>query len=192
MVRLGTAILLFVVVAASAHAQPMPSFSAQPGGVVAAVLPAAILSRADVRKQLGSGLTTTFLAVTRQRGTEMVSASRLEIRYDLWDEVWLVRRVELGRRSEQQRLTSMEALEAWWKTPLRLIALRGERASLQVEMSVLPFSAAEESDARQWISKSGGVGTAADSSGIVDALIGTTIAARPITSFRWTAEVALK
>src|SRR6185436_11846213 len=130
-----------------------------------------------VRRQLGSGLTTTFLVVARLRETDSLSGARVEIRYDLWDEVWLVRRIEFDRREDRQRIASRDALEKWWRAPLRLLSTSRERVSLQIDLSVLPFSAAEEEDARQWISKSGGVGTGgAGNAGFVEALIGTTIA----------------
>ncbi|HYI11249.1 MAG TPA: hypothetical protein VEK57_19495 [Thermoanaerobaculia bacterium] len=176
-----------------ASAQPQRlTFQVQPGGVVAAVLPASILSDTDVRKQLSSGLTATFVVAARNRVTQDLSGARIEIRYDLWDEVWLVRKIEFDRKQEQQRIASFEALEKWWKTPLRLLATGAPRAPLQIDLTVLPFSAAEREDARQWISKSGGVGTAGGGTGLVDALIGTTIAAKPIMSYRWSVELSLK
>lgn len=193
MVRPVAALAVLLLLAGLARAQqPRPSFSALPGGVVAATLPASLLSEANVSKQLRSGLTATFLLMTRERGREGVSGARLEIRYDLWDEVWIVRKIEFDRRAESHRLPSRDALEKWWRTPVRLMATQAARVALQVDLSVLPFSAAEEADARQWISKSGGVGTASGGTGLVDALIGTTITARPITSYRWNVEVALR
>ncbi|MDQ3281395.1 MAG: hypothetical protein M3Q69_08285 [Acidobacteriota bacterium] len=177
---------------ALARAQARPTFAVQPNGVVAASLPASILADADVRRHLGSGLTTTFLVTARNRATNAISGARLEVRYDLWDEVWLVRRVEFDRKSEQQRLTSRDALEKWWRTPLRILSTSDASVSLQMDVAVLPFSAAEREDARQWISKSGGVGAAGGGGGIVDALIGTTIDAKPITSYRWMMELALR
>ena len=159
---------------------------------MAASLPAAVLSDSDVRKRLASGLTTTFIAAARNRASNSASGARLEVRYDLWDEVWLVRRIEFDRRVEQQRIASMEALEKWWKTPLRVLATSEARVAIELELTVLPFSSAESDDARQWITKSGGVGTGSGGSGFVDALIGTTISAKPITSYRWTAEVAVR
>jgi hypothetical protein len=175
-----------------ALAQPKPAYSVQPNGVVAATLPASILSESDVQKRLTSGLTTTFLVAARNRATDEISGARLEVRYDLWDEVWLVRRIEFDRKQERQRIASMAELEKWWRTPLRLLSTDASRVSLQLDLTVLPFSAAESEDARQWMSKSGGVGTAGGSGGVVDALIGTTINARPITSYRWNVELALK
>lgn len=172
---------------------PRPSFLVQPGGVVAATFPLTLLDEPNVRRQLGSGLTTTFLIVVRQRETRIVTAARLEIRYDLWDEVWIVRRIELDRRGEPQRIATRDALEKWWRTPVRLLATAVARVGLQVDLSVLPFSAAEEEDARQWMSKAGGVGTSGvASAGLVDALIGTTISAKPITSYRWNVDLTLR
>ncbi|HEV7766742.1 MAG TPA: hypothetical protein VGQ76_17205 [Thermoanaerobaculia bacterium] len=183
------ALLLPAVVRAQ---QPQLTYSTQPGGVVAATLPLSILQDANVRKQLRSGLTTTFLLVARHRDTKVVSGARLEVRYDLWDEVWIVQKIELDRKGERQRLTSLDALEKWWRVPLRMLSTKASRVAFQVDLSVLPFSAAEEEDARQWITKSGGVGTGGNTGGLVDALIGTTISAKPLTSYRWNVELALQ
>lgn len=185
---------LFLLLAAlNARAQQPPlAFTVQPGGVVAATLPLSVLNDASVRKQLRSGLTTTFLLVARQRDTRVVTGARIEIRYDLWDEVWIAQKVEFDRKSEQQRLASLEALEKWWRTPLRVLATRAARVPLQVDLSVLPFSAAEEEDARQWITKSGGVGAGEAGTGLVDALIGTTLSAKPLASYRWNVDLAVR
>src|SRR6185436_15013961 len=110
MVTRASLFALIVAVAALAHAQPRPSFTVQPGGVVAATLPASVLQDPGVRRQLGSGLTTTFLVVARLRETDSLSGARVEIRYDLWDEVWLVRRIEFDRREDRQRIASRDAL----------------------------------------------------------------------------------
>jgi hypothetical protein len=187
-----TFVLLFLFALPAFAQMQRPQFAVQPNGVVAATLSSSILSEADVRKQLNSGLTTTFLIAARNRGTDAVSGARVEVRYDLWDEVWLVRRIEFDRKTEQQRITSFAELEKWWRAPVRLLSTSGDRVSLQLDLTVLPFSAAEREDARQWISKSGGVATGSGGGGIVDALIGTTINAKPITSYRWNVELALK
>jgi hypothetical protein len=188
-------IAVFVAFAAAAVAhgqQPSPVFVVQPGGVVAAVMPPSILASSGIQKRLGSGLTTTFLLTARNRFTGTATGARVEIRYDLWDEVWLVRRIEFDRKSDQQRIVSRDALEKWWRTPIRIVSTNAARLPLQLDLDVLPFSAAEREDARQWMSKSGGVGTASGGRGIVDALIGTTIAAKPILSYRWNLELSLK
>ena len=177
----------------------LPAFAADPqrtvltlapNGVVTVTLPDAVLDHAAVKKQLASALTTTFLVVGRVRGTALPPvASRLEIRYDLWDEVYYVRRIDAARRVETQRIATQEQLLKWWRAPLRVATIPA-RAFVDVELTVLPYSAAEEDDAREWLSKGGGVGASSTrSSGVVDALIGTTISARPLVSFRWSAEV---
>lgn len=182
---------MLLLVALSARAQQRPSFTMS-SGVVSASLPAAVLEDKSVKKQLGSGLTTTFVLAVRQRDTGAVTAARMEVRYDLWDEVWLVKRVEFDGKADRQRIASADALEKWWRTPVRLFASNAERLTVQVELNVLPFSAAEEDDARAWITKSGGVGTASGGGGLVDALIGTTISAKPLTSFRWNVDLTLR
>ncbi len=194
MVRPALVLTFSLLLTSVVHGQQPPlAFTVQPGGVIAATLPVSILQEASVRKQLRSGLTTTFLLVMRQRDTRVVSGARIEIRYDLWDEVWIAQKVEFDRKSERQRLTSLDALEKWWRTPLRVLATRASRVPLQVDLSVLPFSAAEEEDARQWITKSGGVGTGdGGPTGLVDALIGTTLSAKPLTSYRWNVDLAVK
>ena len=107
--------------------------------------------------------------------------------------MWIAQKIEFDRKSERQRLASMEALEKWWRTPVRVLATRAARLPLQVDLSVLPFSAAEEEDARQWITKSGGVGAGdGGTPGLVDALIGTTLSAKPLTSYRWNVELSVR
>jgi hypothetical protein len=190
--RLALAVLLLFPVAGRGDT-PRPAFVVQPDGVVAATLPLAVLEEPAVHRQLGSGLTTTFLLIVRERETRRVTAARLEVRYDLWDEVWIVRRIELDRRGAPQRLPSRDALEKWWRSPVRVLSTSAARVALQVELNVLPFSAAEEEDARQWMAKAGGVGTAgAGNAGLVDVLIGTTISAKPITSYRWNVDLSVR
>lgn len=190
MVRRAAFAIALLAAALCARAQQRPAFTRQ-AGVVAASLPVSVLQDERVKKQLGSGLTTTFLIAARVRESDRVTGARIEVRYDLWDEVWHVKRVEFDGKVERQRITSAEALERAWRAPLRLFETTADRVLVQVEMNVLPFSAAEETDARAWISKSGGVGTGSGG-GLVDALIGTTISAKPITSFRWNVDLTLR
>jgi len=190
MVNRAAAALLLLLAAFSLRAQPRPAFTTQAGGVVAAMLPLSVLQDASVKKQLGSGLTTTFLVLARQRDAH-VTGARLEIRYDLWDEVWLVRRIEFDGKSERQRITSLDALEKWWRAPVRLLSTNATRIAMQIDLTVLPFSSAEEEDARDWITKSGGVG-GGGASGLVDVLIGTTLSAKPITTYRWHVDLTLR
>lgn len=175
MVR-GCATLLLVLAASAGIAQQRQPSVVVNGDRVLVTLPDAVLKDARVRSRLDSALTTTFILKTSLGG-----AARIEIRYDLWDEVYRVRR----NAAAQQQLAKT-ALEQWWRTPIDAGRLTGERHAIEIELIVLPFSAAEEIDARQWLSKSGGAGApSADPSSIVDVLIGTTLSARPIVSYRW-------
>lgn len=160
-------------------------------GAVRIALPEHILEKSEVKKQMASALTTTFVIVARVRESPRPSRSRIEIRFDLWDQVYLARRVEMGRAVEQRRLASLTELRQWWRTPLHVLDVEGSRATIDLQLLVLPFSAAEEGDARDWLEKSGGVGTdQTPGAGVVGAMIGTTIQAKPIATFRWTVEAA--
>jgi hypothetical protein len=115
MVRPALAVAFSLLLAAFARAQqPQLGFTVQPGGVVATTLPLSILQDASVRKQLRSGLTTTFIVAVRQRDTKVISGARIEIRYDLWDEVWIVQKIEHDRKIERQRLVSLDAPVRGW------------------------------------------------------------------------------
>ena len=190
MVRRGAFVASFLLLSVlAARAQQRPVFSVQAGGVVAAGLPISVLHSPTVRKQLATGLTTTFVVAARQR--ERLTGARIEIRYDLWDEVWHVRKIEFDRKEERLKLTSMDALEKWWRVPVRIFANAAASLPLQVDLSVLPFSASEEEDARQWIAKGGGVARPSGQ-GLVDVLIGTTLSAKPIIRWRWDVQVGAR
>ena len=180
---------VLVIAAASAHADPRPAFSVMPGGTVAVALPQSLLQDATVRKQLGSGLTTVVTIIAKDTATKNNGGARFEIRYDLWDEVWLVRKTEFDGHTEALKIPSFDALLQWWHNPTRLLTSNASPVLLSVELRVLPFSAAEEQDAREWISKSGGVASPAAAGTFVQTLIATTITARPIITHRWTAEL---
>lgn len=180
------------MLAAVMAAETRPAFVAQPGRVVAAVLPATLLADREVQRQLGSGLTTTFVLAAKQRDADLRGGARIEIRFDLWDEVWIVRRIEFDGKEDRQRIASRDALEKWWSAPVRVFAAAAQRVALSITLTALPFSAAEGEDARQWISKSGGIAAAEGGSPLVTALIGTTIIAKPIRSWRWQAEIAFR
>jgi hypothetical protein len=152
------------------------------GDRVLVALPPSILKQKEVRARLESALTTTFIVKTKE------SNARIEIRYDLWDEVYRVKRVDAAGRAVQQQIANAAQLEAWWRTPID-VGRAPAGAALDLELVVLPFSAADESDARQWLSKSGGArDPSVDSRSVIDALIGTTLSARPIVSYRWSLE----
>jgi hypothetical protein len=186
------AILAVALFASAAHAETRPSFIVMPGGVAAVALPASYLQEAAIRKQLASGLTTVFVIIARESGSANAGGARIEVRYDLWDEVWLAKKVEFDGRTDRQRIASFDALMQWWHLPVRFFSSTAVHTALNVELRVLPFSAAEEQDAREWISKSGGVAAPSGAGSFVQTLIATTITARPITTYRWNVDLLLK
>ena len=170
--------------------QPPPVASIAAGEVRVA-LPEHILERPDVRRQMATALTTTFIVDARIRQLPRAPRSRIEIRFDLWDAVYLVRRIEMGRLTDERRIATLAELRQWWRTPVHVLDGAGRRATIDLQLIVLPFSAAEEGDARDWLGKSGGVGTEPSAAaGIVGAMIGTTIQARPIVTLRWKIDAA--
>lgn len=186
------AFLAIAIVAATARGDVRPVFAAAPGGIVTAALPDTVLQDPAVHKQITSGLTTVAVIIVTEKGTKSMGVARLEMRYDLWDEVWIVRKIEADGHVDRQRIASFDALLQWWHSPTRIFSSTGTRAVLNVELRLLPFSAAEEQDARDWISKSGGVASPAAEGNFVQTLIATTITARPITTYRWPVDILLK
>ena len=172
-------VTLFVLLLAAAASPERPALTVS-GDRVLVTLPASILKQREVHARLQSALTTTFLVKTKD------AAARIEVRYDLWDEVYRVKRLDASGRTSQQVLKPAQ-LEAWWRTPIDVGRFAGN--AIDLELVVLPFSAADESDARQWLSKSGGRrDPSSDAKSVVDTLIGTTLSARPVVSYRWQLE----
>jgi hypothetical protein len=181
--------LVASLVSHGARADEPPVAVLPAAGGLTVQLPASMLAQAEVKRQLGSGLTTIFVLVVRTGDESVKGAGRVEVRYDLWDELYLIRKIDFDGRSEALRV-ARAALEGWWrKSQLRVAAAARPGTPLRIDVTVLPFSAAEEEDARSWLAKSGGVGAdarGARSQSLVDLLIGTTVQARPIVAFHWT------
>ena len=152
-------------------------------------LPASILRNDEVQKHLTSGLTTVFLLTVNDGG------ARVEIRYELWDEKFLVTVIDSERRIQKTSIDTFEHLAEWWaRTPLRVGKARSE---VRAKLEVIPFSAREEEDAQRWLARSiGASSNAADpaqkkdaastAGGILDLLIGTSVQRHPLQTWRWT------
>jgi hypothetical protein len=186
-----------------------PTYGVTPDGLVAVSFPPEMLRSEEVRRQLTSGLTTSFVVIATAGAARVRSGARVEVRYDLWDEQFLVRKIELDGRVTQQTFASFDAFEKWWRgAAIRLVRVPPNTSPLrlEIELTVLPFSAAEQHQTREWLSKSAGVAGSSPrapsgaaprddvpttSSAIIDAVIGTTIHARPLLTFRWRTDVVL-
>ncbi len=146
-----------------------PSLQTEGGFVVLAGLPS-LLHRDDVRKQLESGLTATLAFEVRTTGgspEKLRGGARVDVRYELWDEVYLVTRLDASGKRERLRFDSFDKLGQWWRDA-RLPVLPLPRApgpwQAEVRLRVIPFSQAEQQKTQRWLTESmagdGGDGSA--------------------------------
>jgi hypothetical protein len=115
-----------------------------------------------VRPHLETGLTTSFvfrLSLRDPSGSRVMGGARVEIRYDVWDEVYHVNRLGIDGVAQQQALGSFEELRAWWRG-LRMVVFDAPPGKLagsgEVRLSIdlVPFSQQERDDAQRWFSES--------------------------------------
>lgn len=136
-----------------------PLLQPEGGWVVLAGLPP-LLDRAEIRKQIDSGLTATLAFDVRTAGAapeKLRGGARVDVRYELWDEVYLVTRLDAAGRRERLRFDSFEKLGRWWREA-RLAVLPLPRAAGQwptsVWLRVIPFSQAEQRQTQRWLTES--------------------------------------
>src|ERR1700692_3439276 len=120
MVSARAALLLLLVAGASAAQQHQPTILLNDERVLVA-LPDYVLKDRGVHDRLESALTTTFILKARVRGTKNESIVRIEIRYDLWNEIYRVTRSGQNRAAPQ--LIAKALLEQWWHTPIEIARL---------------------------------------------------------------------
>lgn len=167
-----------------------------------------VLGDPSVKEHLGTGLTTTFLfrLTTRSStGDRLTGGARVQVRYELWDEVYHVAAMGIDGRLERRALDSLASLEAWWRE-LSLLVLDGQRVELggstaiKLSLEVVPFSSSEQRDAQRWFSESlekrgrssaEEVAEAVEESPeqlgrAINLLLATSIQRRALATFRWT------
>ncbi|HWS72231.1 MAG TPA: hypothetical protein VN605_08955, partial [Thermoanaerobaculia bacterium] len=151
------------------------------------------------QKQLTSGLTTVFVATLADRDAAG-GALRVEIRYELWDETYLVQVLDLTGRKQELTFHSFDQLVDWWsRAHLRLGHLADAPASLRLKLELVPFSAGEEADAKRWLAHAigeaagpaaaprGGASAGEASGGnILDLVIGTSMRRKAVQAWQWT------
>lgn len=158
-----------------------------------------LLGSKEVRRHLETGLTTTFAFEVRlSGGARARGGGRVDVRYELWDEVWLVTRLDGAGQAQRLRFAAFRQLEDWWRD-LRLPVLRpaggpaAQRADVQLR--VIPFSQSEQLDAQRWLSRSlaeesGEPGAVAGldaepSDDLLQLLLATSIGRPPVLELRW-------
>jgi hypothetical protein len=135
-----------------------PAIEGAREGIVLFHLPP-VFGEEEVRKQLGTGLTTSFAFEATGRTVEsgkIKGAARVDVRYDLWDEIYIVTRIDATGHASRVTLPSFERLAEWWRDT-RLVLIRGPGAaglaSVEVALRVIPFSQAEQLDTQRWFSQ---------------------------------------
>jgi len=193
---------LLVLITAAAAAAAQPSLELEDGELVLSSLPP-VLADAEVTRQLTTGLTATLAFRVEANG--VVGGARIEIRYELWDEVFHVTTVEIDGRPTSATLTSREALDEWW-SGLQLAVLEAADSApgaapntARVILEVVPFSHSEQLDTRRWFEesvqraeqdKNEGISRSAEGGDeslgrVFSVLIATSIRRRAVTSYRW-------
>ena len=157
----------------------------------------AVLGDIDVERHLTSGLTTSFLFRVRPQRSLPEGASRIDIRLELWDEVFLVSVIDGEGRLTRLERSSVEDLRQWWSEVEVVVsgptsASAGSLESARVSLDVIPFSQAELSDTQRWLAESMGQAQAGTRPGVsraVGVLIATSMQRRTVRSWTWTLPV---
>jgi len=180
-------------------------------GLVLTDLPP-VLTEPSVAPHLTKGLTTTFIFridLIGRSNHKDIGGARIEIRYELWDEVFKVRMIEIDGQIRRTELDTSDALSEWWQD-LELLVVPSSSSSIdgstqaRIGLEVVPFSQAEQTETQEWFSQSvssaelartEGVstsvsGTEKQGNGVFSVLIATSIRRRPLTTFSWTVELS--
>ncbi len=204
----ATFCLLGSLVAAIAGAAQVPAFDLDRDGILNVVALPELLSRREVRPHLGSGLTTSFIVEIEARDTrghKVRGAGRIDVRYELWDEVFLVRVFSMGRGQRLGPARSFEELQAAWqqlRLPIAAVRSLDRKAGpwkVEVTLSVVPFSQSEQRDAQRWFNDSiavrppsppgpDGGSVTGEPGGVLDLFLGTSIQRRSLVRYDWTVE----
>ena len=189
--------ILFLLFIQPSEDPPRPILTKGDRGLFV-VLPESILQDPEVSEQLASGLTNTFrILVGGSSPRDPLGGTRIEIRYELWDEVFLIRVLEGDGNQFPHRVESPEALRAWW-TQKRFLLIPREiptgLSPLSLTLEFIPFSRSEQDSAREWLSKSTtrtptrideGAAAQAQVTSIFKTIMATSIKRKPLLRYRW-------
>ncbi len=166
-----------------------------------------IFAGGEVGEHLKTGLTTSIvfrLALRGRAGDKITGGARVQVRYELWDEVYHAAALSIDGGVDRRTLASLDELDDWWRG-LRLVLLerRAEElapaAAVRLDADVVPFSHTEHEDAQRWFSESldrsesssaEEVGQSAGEqpetlSRMLNLLMSASIKRRPLLSYRW-------
>lgn len=148
----------FIFAAAILAGPEAPEVVAQEGHVILVNLPD-VFSDEDVRPHLTKGLTTTIAARVEirqpgRRDAKTVGGARLAVRYDLWDEVFIVRLADASGVREVETLAGFDELVEWWTALELQVIAENAAGEARIELHVIPFSETEKNDAQRWFTRS--------------------------------------
>ena len=115
-----------------------------------------------MQRRLLSGLTATIELETKveadgvPKAVESISA--LEIRYEVWEEVLLVRCLDCTGTFASHSFKSFDQMKQWLSSePIKVASIReiepDKALHIKVKCHIIPYSKAEEGEARDWFSK---------------------------------------
>ena len=193
-----TALAFAVLSFAASGAVRAPSASISKTGAVAITLPAGLLASPEVRRQLTSGLTTVFTiaATVRDEQSTTIGGARVDVRFELWEEKYLVTVTGPSGAVQTQTFSSDADLARWWSenalvvtTPHRF----GSRVSVSVKLKMLPFSAQEQRDTQRWLARTlasrsteSAELSPSQSAEILRIIVETSVRRRPLLEHAWT------
>ena len=195
-------LLLLTLVPAPAGAQEGSLEANGSGELVLSQLPNVLGEEPVQDKQLTTGLTTTFyFRITTGRRDDSVGGADVSVRYDLWDEIFLIT-INDGTGETTTTSHRKDQLESWWSR-LQLAVIPSGRIpldtpaslpSFRVSLTVLPFSTSELADTKRWLSRTGATGrrrvsepgnAVRSSSQLFDLLLGTSLERRALLTRKW-------
>ncbi len=166
------------------------------GRLVVSRLPG-LLADTEVKRHLDSGLTTSLVFQGGPQGATRSGAARVDVRFELWDEVYLVTLIDGEGRVERSRQASAADLAEWWSQVEIVLVPAGSgprpAGQARVSLAVVPFSQAELVDTQRWLAESigqarGGSGGRRARGGEPDAvgvLIATSMQRRAVRNLAW-------
>ena len=167
-------------------------------------IPSRVLLEPEVRRVIQSGLTVSFLLDFVVPSARVETHGRIDVRYEPWDDVYLASMAPDDNK-KPDTLASFAALVEWWEARRWTIGVANPgtvvRVELKITVTVVPFSASEERDARRWFARSidepagsasvsGGPGESrTNRSDVLAVVISTAIKRRAVRTFRWTVTI---
>ncbi len=169
---------------------PPARASWQAGGALRISLSAEVFDHQEVSRYLASGLTTTFRVEVRGRnrsGQALKREAAVAVRYELWDEAYLVHYLDSSGVVTRHEFTSLTLFKNWWRE--RVLTVEGLRplhsGVFRVVLEVIPFSAHETEVARDWLTSALAEPSSNLGGSLVNTVVATSIQRKVLIRFQW-------